>query len=89
MNMSEKVGRIGQGLYRESTFYQTAEKTCGKAMLYMMIFFFYDQKGDMTSSVAWSKRFEWFSSFLKYLLVINWQFFAVFLNNSLHCIVSE
>ena len=29
--------------------------------------FFHDQKRDMTSSVTWSERFEYFSSFLKYI----------------------
>ena len=32
--------------------------------------FFRDQKKDMTSSVTWSERFEYFSSFLKYIFAI-------------------
>ena len=43
----------------------------------------------MTSSAPCSNPFECFGSFLKYFFVINWQVFAVFLNNSLRCIVSE
>ena len=51
-------------------------------------FFFHDQKRDMTSSVTRSKRFKCFSSFLKYLFVINWQVFSVFLNNSFYTVLS-
>ena len=36
----------------------------------------------MLSSVAWSERFEYFSSFLKYI-------FVVFLYKSSHCITRE
>ena len=35
-------------------------------MFYLIIFFHY-QKRDMTSSVTWSERFEYFSLFLKYI----------------------
>ena len=67
----------------------TAEKICRKVMFYLIIFF-PDQKRDMTSSVSRLKRFKWFSSFFKYLFCLKLaSFFCFFLNNSLHCIVSE
>ena len=63
----------------------TAEKICGKVIFYLIIFF-NDQKRVTTSSVTWSECFECFRSFLKYFFfVLNWQVFAVFLNNSLYC----
>ena len=72
MSMSEKVGRLGRGYGRENL---------GESN-FLPDNFFHDEKREVTSSVTRSKRFECFSSFLKYLFVINWQVFAVFLNNS-------
>ena len=65
MNMSEKSEDKAEGC-GESTFYHTAKKICRKVMFYLIIYF-NDQKRDMTSSVMWSKHFECFGSFLKYL----------------------
>lgn len=60
MNMSGNVGGC-----RESTFHQTTVKICRKVMFYMI--FFKEQKRDMTSSVTWPERFEYLSTFLKYI----------------------
>ena len=86
MNMSEKIGRLGPGP-RVNLLSHGRENLQESDVLHDN-FFFHDQKRDMASSVTWSKHFECFSSFLKYFFYINWQVFAVFLNNSLHSIVS-
>ena len=85
--MSEKVGRLGRGLYRVNLLSHDKENLWQSNVLPDN--FSHHQKRDMTSPVTRSKCFECFSVFLKYFFVINWQVFAVFLNNSLDCIVSE
>ena len=52
MNMSENVGRLGDVSSHGSS------EMCREVMFYLMIFFFHDQKRDMTSSVTRSERFE-------------------------------
>ena len=66
MNMSKKSGDKAKGC-GESTFSHTAKKICRKVMFRYLIIYFNDQKRDVTSSVMWSKHFECFGSFLKYL----------------------
>ena len=61
--MSEKVGRLGRGPQRVNLLSHGREDLRESNADN----FFHDQKRDMTSSVTRSKRFECFSSFLKYL----------------------
>ena len=65
MNMSEKVGRVGRGLWRVNLLSRSRGNFWESNVLPDN--FFHDQKRNMTLSVTWSKRVECFSSFLKYL----------------------
>ena len=59
MNMSEKVGRVRRGLQRVNLSSHGREN-------FLPDNFCHDQKRIMTSSVTWSKRFEFFHSFFMY-----------------------
>ena len=63
MNMSEKVERLGRGMYRVNLLSHGREDLRESNVLPDN--FFHDQKRDMTSSVMWSKLFERFSLLLK------------------------
>ena len=65
MNMSEKVGRLGRGLKRDDVSSHGRENLQESDV--PPDNFFHYQMRDMTSSVTWLERFEYFSSFLKYI----------------------
>ena len=58
MNVSEKVGRLGRGLYRVKLSSHGRENLQESCVLPDNCF--HDQKRDMTSSGTWSKRFDFF-----------------------------
>ena len=50
---------------------------------------FHNQKRDMTSSVTWSERFEYFSSFLKYIFRHKLASFCCFFSTNLYNVLFQ
>ena len=65
MNKSGKVGGLGRELWRVGVSSNGSENLQESNIL--PVNFFYDQNRDITSSVTWPERFEYFCSFLKYI----------------------
>ena len=63
MQMSEKVGRLGRGLWRlDLTSHESENLTGIRVPLDDLV---HDQKKDMTSSVTWPERLEYLNLSLK------------------------
>ena len=66
--MSKKFGRLGRALWRLAVALHEIKTLSGSKV--PPDNFVHNKKKEMTSSVAWSERLQYFSLRLKYILVV-------------------